>query len=315
MAKYKLKPEARKYLFILVVGLILLLFLFSSYKKYKYKQSYEYKFTLLTYTLDEFNILNDKFSDKELDKLLTISYNKNIPLLSKEKYFMFKNVEKYLSYLKENKNTSLSKVISLVNVNRDKDYYKDVIKTSYTDKELTLVNKYYYLDSDYKPDDIVKTSGTYSYADNSLNKEAYEAFQNLNEAAKLEGYTILINSSYRDYKYQEDLYNSRKKLYGTKIADDFVARAGHSEHQTGYALDVSDYYDEDDEFGKTEAFKWMSENCYKFGYILRYPEDKEDITGYGYEPWHYRYVGVKVAKVIYDENITFDEYYAFYINK
>ena len=110
-----------------------------------------------------------------------------------------------------------------------------------------------------------------------------------------EGHTIVINSSYRDYNSQKEIWESRKDLYGTRKADEYAARPGYSEHQTGYAIDVSDYYDVNDEFGKTDSFLWMKENCYKYGFILRYPEDKEDITGYSYEPWHYRYVGKDAA--------------------
>ena len=224
-------------------------------------------------------------------------------------------MDRYLNYAKENKDTEIAKIISLINVNRDKTFYEEPIKTNYQAEKLMLVNKYYYLDKDYEPNNIVTTSGTYSYANNSLNEETYNAYQELYDAAKLEGYTILIVSSYRNYEYQEELWNERKTMYGTRKADEYAARAGHSEHQTGYAIDVADFYDTNDKFGDTESFTWMKNNAHKYGFILRYPKDKEDITGYSYEPWHYRYVGKEIADKIYKENITFDEYYAYYLNK
>ena len=135
----------------------------------------------------------------------------------------------------------------------------------------------------------------------------------LNDAKK-EGHTIVINSSYRDYESQEDIWETRKSLYGTKKADEYAARPGYSEHQTGYAVDVADFNDVNDKFGNTKSYIWMKENAHKYGFILRYPKDKEDITGYSYEPWHYRYVGKEIASKIYNENITFDEYYAYYID-
>ena len=96
-------------------------------------------------------------------------------------------------------------------------------------------------------------------------------------------------------------------------ADLKAARPGYSEHQTGLALDITTRLAEDEEFVNTEEFSWLKENAHKYGFILRYPEGKENITGYSYEPWHYRYVGIDVATKIYNENITFDEYYAYYI--
>ena len=92
-------------------------------------------------------------------------------------------------------------------------------------------------------------------------------------------------------------------------------RAGYSEHQTGLALDIVTYGASMDTFENTDEFKWLSDNAYKYGFILRYPKGKEKLTGYSYESWHYRYVGKDVAKKIHDLDITYDEYYAYYIEK
>ena len=229
-------------------------------------------------------------------------------------YFMFKNLDRYLSYYEKNDSKSLNEIVALVNVNRDKDYYKDLVDTDTSKGTAMLVNKYHALTKDYQASDIVKTSATYSYANNELNSEAYEAYKNLAEAAKADGYTILILSSYRDYEYQDKLWNQRKQAYGTRKADDYAARAGSSEHETGYAIDVADFYDKNDSFKDTESYQWMLNNAHKYGFILRYPEDKEEITGYKFESWHYRYLGVDLATKVYNEGITFDEYYEFYLN-
>ena len=98
-----------------------------------------------------------------------------------------------------------------------------------------------------------------------------------------------------------------------KEADLSTARAGFSEHQTGLAIDILTYNVTLSNFEETDAFKWLSSNAYKYGFILRYPKGKEDITGYEYESWHYRYVGVEIATQIFEEDITFDEYYAYYL--
>ena len=121
-----------------------------------------------------------------------------------------------------------------------------------------------------------------------------------------------ICAAYRtDYKYQNTLYNNYVLRDGKEAADSYSARAGYSEHQTGLATDINKV---DTSFEKTEAFKWLINNAYKYGFILRYPKDKEEITGYNYEPWHYRYVGKEAAKTITQENLTFEEYYAYYVN-
>ena len=302
------------------LGVILILFLVIAgifgtklYKEYLYKQTYEYKLLEVNYPLDETKILIKYLNDKELDKILKLEYNNNIAKLVKEEYFIYANLDRYLAYIDKNENKNIINVIALVNVNRDREYYDEPQKANIDNRELMLINKYYYLDENYTPDTITNISPSYAYEGNSINEEVLTAFKDLAAEAKLAGYTILINSSYRDYNSQKEVWDSRKTLYGTRQADSFAARAGHSEHQTGYAIDVADFYDVNDTFGETESFIWMKENCYNFGFILRYPEDKEEITGYSYEPWHYRYVGKEIAKEIKQLNITFDEYYTFYI--
>ena len=315
MKKRKLKKKVKRILLLTIFIIIFSIFSITIYKNYNYKKTYEYKFLNLSYSLNEYEIIKNKLNNNELEKLLNLEYNENTSKIINEKYFMFKNFDRYLSYLDENPNTSIKDVISLVNVNRDRDYYKDMENTDINKGTSMLVNKYHALTSDYKPENIVKTSSTYSYANNSLNEEAYNAFKNLAEDAKKEGHTILILSSYRTYDDQKNLWDARKKAYGTRKADEYAARPGSSEHETGLAIDVADYYDKNDKFGETESFKWMINNCYKYGFILRYPEGKEDITGYSYEPWHYRYLGIELATKVYNEQITFDEYYEFYLNK
>ncbi len=313
--KLKIKKQAKRRLIILILAIITLAVGIKLFNDYLYRQTYEYKLLQINYNLNEIKIIEKKLENKQIDTLLTRDYNPNLTKIISDKYFIFNKLDRYLNYANDNKDIDLSKVVSLINVNRNKNYYEDPIKTNYENEELMLVNKYYYLDKDYEPINIVTTSGTYSYANNSLNEETYEAYKDLYNAAKTEGYTILIVSSYRNYEYQEELWNERKELYGTRKADEYAARAGHSEHQTGYAVDVADFYDTNDKFGDTESYLWMKDNAHKYGFILRYPKDKEDITGYSYEPWHYRYVGIEIANKIYQENITFDEYYAYYLNK
>ena len=308
MAKYKLKKKVKNNLIKLFIIVILLIVGIILIKDYKYKQTYEYKLLNLNYSKEEIKVLLDNLNSDKIDELLTKEYNKDIVSIINEKYYLSKNLDRYLNYLSANPTLSYSDVISLVNVNRDNKFYENTTATDLTNYNEMLVNKYHLLNKDFKANDIVNVSSTYGYANNSLNKEAYEAFKQLANDAKKEGHTIVILSSYRTYEYQEKLWNRDKD-------DDYVARPGSSEHITGLAIDVSDFNDKNDSFKDTESYTWMINNAHKYGYILRYPENKENITGYSYEAWHYRYVGISLATKIYNEGITFDEYYAYYMEK
>ena len=130
---------------------------------------------------------------------------------------------------------------------------------------------------------------------------------------KKENLNIRIISAYRSYDYQESLYERYLKTDKQEIVDTYSARPGFSEHHTGLAIDVDNEKLGFDKFYLTKEFNWMQNNAYKYGFILRYPKDKEYLTGYSYESWHYRYVGLEIAKYIQENNITFDEYYAYYL--
>ena len=143
-----------------------------------------------------------------------------------------------------------------------------------------------------------------SYAP-GLQTVAYNAFMDLKRAAAAEGYDISLLSGYRSYETQKNLYNNYVATYGQAEADTFSARPGTSEHQTGLAMDVGWI---DDAYGDTPSGIWLAENCYKFGFIIRYPKNKENITGYKYEPWHIRYLGTDIAKDVYESGLCLEEY-------
>ena len=130
----------------------------------------------------------------------------------------------------------------------------------------------------------------------------------MKSAAKEENLDIFISSGYRSYNRQKTLYNNYVSNDGKEEADTYSARPGHSEHQSGLALDVNTV---DDSFANTEEAKWLVENCYKYGFILRYPKGKSNETGYKYEPWHFRYVGEDLATKLYNNGnwITMENYF------
>jgi D-alanyl-D-alanine carboxypeptidase len=153
-----------------------------------------------------------------------------------------------------------------------------------------IVNKSYSLPSDYNP---------------GLDSEAQAQFNKLSSDAAKEGLDIWLASGFRSYEYQYEIYNEYVSTYGKEAADTFSARPGYSEHQTGLVIDVNTI---DDAFGDTAESDWLAANCYKYGFIVRYPEGKEDITGYKYEPWHIRYLGVETATAVYKSGKTLEEY-------
>ena len=179
-----------------------------------------------------------------------------------------------------------------------------------------VVNKERNLSSEYLPQDLVKLEVETCLPNpeiNQLRKAASEAITEMFKSAdKEEELSLVARSGYRSYATQDSLYHGIINKYGQDYADKYSAYPGQSEHQTGLSLDItaaSVNYQLEDVFGETKEGIWTKENAHRFGFIIRYPEGKEDITGYLYEPWHLRYVGKKLAKKIYEEDTTFEEYF------
>lgn len=312
MKKRKLKIQG--IIIICIVVLVIIISLFLVIKHINYTKTYDYKLNKIGYNEKEINTLKKELKEKQLDKLLEQEYNKQIPKLIKEKYFMFENLNKYLKYIKDNKDKNLSDVIAIINVGADSEFYKNTKETDTEKNELMLVNKYNYLTKDYNPEDLEIFSNQYAYGDNqSLRKIAYDAYISMFNAAKKDGYTLIVNSSYRSYNEQTEIYDNYSSWYGEEKALKVAAKPGYSEHQTGLAVDIQSYCSQKKGFEECEEFTWLSKNAYKYGFILRYPDGLEYLTGYNYESWHYRYVGKEAAKYILDNNITFDEYYAYFV--
>ena len=230
-------------------------------------------------------------------------------------YFKINYIDRYVDYKKKNKKLSNSEIVLEVNIGLDKEFYTNINPSPNQDSNFVLVNKFYYLDKNYVPDNLEEIDTNYSVAGKYLVNVARISFECLAKKANEEGFTIRAVSTYRSYSYQENLYNNYVAQDGVNNADKYSARAGFSEHQTGLAVDVDNRVSGFNEFESTKEYEWMRENAHKYGFILRYPKDKEYITGYIYEPWHYRYVGVEIATFIHKNNLTFEEYYFKYIDK
>lgn len=184
-----------------------------------------------------------------------------------------------------------------------------------------LVNKDHLLSSDYVPENLVITDNNennfHDYKDASLKPMIsadimpyFEALQNAALDAGLR--KIIVDSGYRSFEYQKVVFDKSVVEKGIDETLRSVALPGSSEHQTGLAIDVA-YMDNGVYIEKTSdsdpEIKWLKEDAHKFGFILRYPEEKEDVTGFKYEWWHYRFIGVEMATILYSEGITLDEYH------
>lgn len=190
----------------------------------------------------------------------------------------------------------------------DDEFYTNIKQIKEPNSITVLVNKNNALPKDYIPSDLRLINNRYALDNKYLRAEAAINFENLSADAAILGYRIIATSTFRDYEYQGKLFNEYTNSKGLEYALLCSAKPGHSEHQTGLAVDVEGSNKDYDEFEKAIEFNWMKENAHKYGFILRYPKGKENITGFKYEPWHYRYVGIQNATNIYNKNITLEEY-------
>ena len=263
-------------------------------------------------------LFNTNSKDKDIDSVKENETTENVPLeeeneFSKLSYYKDENLDRYKSYQTNNPNLSIEDIVTRVNLNLDKAPYTDTIPSINLNTNYLLVNKFNYLGSDYIPNNLELLDNSYAKSGIYLVKEAKDNIERLIDKAKNDGMNIRVISAYRSYSYQENLYNNYVKNDGVELADTYSARPGYSEHQTGLVVDVTRAFDNFNNFENTNEYNWMLENAANYGFILRYPKDKENITTYSFEAWHYRYVGVELAQKIKASNLTFDEYYVRYL--
>lgn len=259
---------------------------------------------------------------KSIDVITSNKYDKNIINYISLDYFKEENLDRYIKYdfidtksvydttiLKEKYN--YEDTVTFVNAYLDKDYYSNDIPLS-KDKASKLdviINKYYKLDKDYEPEDLTVINSKFASGTQKLRKEAADKFEEMASDMLKENLKIYAGSTYRSYSYQEGLYNRYVKKDGFKEAETYSARAGYSEHQLGLAVDIVNgkwnYLSEGD-----KEYTWLINNSYKYGFILRYPHESEYITGYVFEDWHFRYLGIELATKVYESKLTYDEYIA-----
>ena len=272
------------------------------------------KITRISYIEDlEEAIISSEYKEKNFDeyikrlkkgesvKNIELELNEHTKKLREEKYYIEYNLEKYLTYLKDN-NKSYREVIGIVNT-----------KKNFTnDTNFIIVNKNNKIPN--IETNLIKVNKKYSQRITYADENAYNAFLKMANDAFKDGIYIKISNAYISYDTQADKYNNYIK--DTQITNENtfkIEKEGYSEHQLGIALDL--YLSKSEEtFNSINNYDWLKNNSYKYGFIMRYPSGKEDITGYLPQEEHYTYVGNDISKYIYENNITYDEYYAYYID-
>ena len=312
--KLKLKKNVKLTLIGILIGIFVLSFAINKYQEYRYHQTNEYKLTISGYTVEEAKKIEKKLSESNVKELINKKKNELVLSLIEEKYFMEKNFSRYVEFGSKNTETSPSDIIAIVNVGADQEWYENILETDMSKEYSILVNKYYTINN-YSPDDLENISLQYAYSGQQIRKEVNDAYLDMANQAEKDGIKLIVSSSYRSYDEQAATYDDFYYSKGQTYADSYAARSGHSEHQTGLALDIfSPDGTTTSTFEDTKAYEWLINHSHKYGFILRYPKDKTYITGYEYESWHFRYLGKDLATKVYNEGITYDEYYAFYLD-
>lgn len=267
---------------------------------------------ILSFNLKD-NSVSDYYKDIFTSDEINFIQSNNINYDNLSKYLPYKsfNVYKYFEY--EEKYQTCDNILEAINLVNDKDYYEPYNNTKLSfnnTTSLALVNKHFYLNSNYIPNDLVKVSTynvDYIKRENEemlLNNQCLISYLEMYNEAINDGIAFTIFSGYRSYERQEYLYykvNKENDLYS--------ARPGYSEHQTGLCLDLSTrQIGLTTNFKDSKEYKWLIDNSYKYGFILRYPALKKAYTLYEYEPWHFRYVGVSNALIIHNNNYCLEEY-------
>lgn len=250
-----------------------------------------------------------------MEEALKGRYREELTRLSMLPYYDKLKKEQYLNYKLKNENISWIDVITHVNIGIHNEFYHNINKIQDPYSLEVLVNKYNRLGEDFIPKDLELIDSDFNPDGLYLRHDARVAFEEMCRDARKDGIHLFAVSTFRSFYYQWKIYlknitPSQSIEEYSVIRDRISARPGHSEHQTGLAVDINDL---EPTFEHTQEFKWLVANSHIYGFILRYPKGKEKITGYDYEPWHFRYLRRELAETVYYSELTFDEFYSRYL--
>lgn len=280
----------------------------SDYTKQGQYLRYSPKLQDKGYSQEEIDLIFSRVPANRIMALLRYDYSSSVAQYVAQPHFRTTTLERYIRYGLLHTDLSAERVVTLVNIGLDRDFYTNIRLVQNAGDHDVLVNKYNYLSSTFTPE-LVRLGSRYASYTAYLEPTAYQWFAKMVDDAQKDGVWLYCVSAYRSYSYQRTLYQRYVKQSGQALADTFSARPGYSEHQTGLAVDINTA-STSAHFENTAQYRWLSEHCWEYGFILRYPEGKEQITGFQFEPWHYRYVGQELALAIRDSGLTYDEYMA-----
>ena len=267
----------------------------------------------LGYSNDVVDYVIRNLNKDQMTDFLARKYNKDFEKYIKNNLFDYKNYDRYIKYHKKHKKLKLDDVVTRIALNLDKTYYDDSVLIKNPDEITVLANKYFEIPEDYEPSDLVEMDDDYAnntYSTKKLRKEAYDKFVKMCDASRKSGVKFYAESAYRSFEYQNSLYKEYVRNHGSEEANKYAAKPGFSEHELGLAIDLANIWTITT---KGEEYAWLTKHAHEYGYIIRYKEEWEDVTGYAAESWHIRYVGVKVATEVRKKNIPYEEYYIKYI--
>ena len=275
------------------------------------KDEYIYKEDLLNlgYSISDIEYIEKKISNNDVKKYLLDKKYGNLLKFISSPYFKIENISRYESYYTKNNSYTTDNVVIYVEIGLDKEFYTNIQEVNDYMKIDTLINKHYKLPEDYEITDLVSIDSNYkkSTYNYQLRKEAAESLYKMIDAAKEDNINLWVVSAYRSLNTQNSLFNNSVKSDGMEHALLYSAKPGHSEHNLGLAVDLNNASSKA-HFENTKEYAWLKSNSYKYGFIERYQKGKEFITGYGFEPWHYRYLGIELATNVYLEGSTYEEY-------
>ena len=259
--------------------------------------------------IDKTEKFRELWEEKNINILKEMDY-KDISNYYVIKNFNASNIDRYIKY--EKNSSDYKDIVTKVNLKLDLPVYTDTEEVKDADDLLVLVNKYNHLPKNYKPSDLAYLDGAYG---NKVPMRSIikEPFLELQAAAKKEiNINLMPTTAFRDESFQRTLYTNYVNKEGVEKADTYSARPSYSEHQTGLSIDLKNIALSNVRL-TDENYEWLHNNAYKYGFIIRFPKDKENITLYQFENWHIRYVGKEAAKIIYENNLTLEEYIDLYV--
>ena len=288
---------------------------FDIYKKLNYYELDDYtknvnKLIDKGYSAYDINNILKSANNESLKAFIEKDYIENVSKFLEIDFSILSNLDRYIEYQNKH-NIDKELVVIYVNIGLDKNYYEDTTETDKFSYDM-LVNKYNGVTKEFVPENLVEVPSEYG-KNQKLNEETLKAFIKMSNDCMAEtGNKLLVRSGYRDFQEQERTYNSYLKTYGKTYAENYVTHPGFSEHHTGLAIDIK--AESSDVFASSKESKWTYFNAYKYGFILRYTKEYENITGIKYESWHFRYVGETIATYIHDNPMTYEEYYIRFLN-